>query len=49
MRFAMQSLWYATAAFLACFEVSPIRAEDGTPILPELAFEPGAFRYKTYI
>lgn len=43
----MQSLWYAMAAFLTCFDVAPVIGEDGTPILPELKFEEGAFRYES--
>jgi hypothetical protein len=44
IHFADQSLWCAIASFLACFDISPETAADGSPILPELAFAPGTFR-----
>lgn len=44
MRFAMQSIWYAMVGFLACFDVSPVIGDEGNAVLPEIAFEGGAFR-----
>ncbi|OBZ73772.1 O-methylsterigmatocystin oxidoreductase [Grifola frondosa] len=45
VHFANQSLWFAIASIIACFDIAPAVNEDGLAILPELLFAPGAFRH----
>lgn len=40
---------YAAAVFLACFDVLPALAENGSPIIPELEWVPRAIRLGGYI
>lgn len=45
MRFAMQSIWCSIVGLLASFDISPVTDKEGRPILPDIAFEGGAFRH----
>ena len=43
---ADSSVWIAVASILAAFDISPMKAADGTPIIPEEEFLSGITRYE---
>ena len=43
---ADSSVWIAVASLLAAFDISPVKAANGTPIMPKEEFSSGITKYE---